>query len=105
MVNRLFAQESREYFIRQQTASRCEAQTVTVMHQQTILYKVGDHCVVAIDRRLPKLCLQRSERHAAVQPQSEEERLLQRSLLVDERSRGLKLLDAGRDITLRTRGC
>src|ERR1039458_9372537 len=89
VVNCLFAQEPREYFIRQQTASRCEAQTIASRFQQTILYEVGDHCVVAIDRRLPKLCLQRSERHAAVQSQSEEKRLFQRCLLVNETSRGL----------------
>src|ERR1039458_1719043 len=44
VVNCLFAQEPREYFIRQQTASRCEAQTIASRFQQTILYEVGDHC-------------------------------------------------------------
>src|ERR1017187_2966099 len=101
VVNCLFAQEPREYFIRQQTASRCEAQKIASRFQQTILYEVGDHCVVAIDRRLPKLCLQRSERHAAVQPQSQEERLLEGSPRINQGARRQQLFCASSDAVRR----
>ena len=71
------------------------------MLQQTILYEVGDHCVVAIDRRLPKLCLQRSERHAAVQPQSQEERLFEGSLRINQGARRQQLFCASSDAVRR----
>src|ERR1035441_5418274 len=57
VVNRFFVQKSREYLIREQTASRCEAQSVSAMLQQSVGNEFGHGSLAGANRLVAKPCL------------------------------------------------
>ena len=67
------------------------------MLQQSVGNEFGYDWLAGANRLVAKACLQRSKRDAPIQPQSQKERLLERSLRIDRSARRQKLFCASSD--------